>query len=218
MMKRKILLVVGIVMVVAAILVLALTKSDTSIDTVDRAYAASESSGGIGEKVIGNLDTAKVVVYEYADYACAHCAAWNRKMNEFLDKYGDKLAVIFRFYDLKLSSNSNLAAKAATAAQIQGYFKEYKDLLFDGQSEWMYADNAGAREIFVGYFEQASDGKGDADKFKKDIDSDAVRKRVNFEHRIGEKAGLTGTPTFRIDGEKIELDKLVETIEQKISA
>ena len=215
-MKRKIFLVVGAVMIVAAILILVLNKNDMSIDTVDRVYEASESSGGIGEKLIGNPDAAKVVVYEYADYACAHCAEWNRKINELLDKYGDKIALVFRFYDLKLSSNSSLAAKAATAAQVQGYFEKYKDLLFGGQSEWMYVNNAKARELLVEYFEKVSDGKGDTDKFKKDLDSEAVRKRVNFEHRMGEKAGITGTPTFRIDGEKIELDELVNILEEKL--
>ena len=210
-MKRKILLVVVVVMIVVAILILVLNKNDMSIDTVDRVYEASESSGGIGEKVIGNPDTAKVVVYEYADYACTHCADWNRKMNDFLDKHNDEIALIFRFYDLKLSSNSSLAAKAATAAQIQGYFEKYKDLLFEGQ---MYVNNAKARELLVEYFEKVSDGKGDTDKFKKGLDSEAVRKRVNFEHRMGEKAGITGTPTFKIDGEKIELDELVNILEE----
>ena len=216
-MKKKILIVIAVLMVVAGLLFLILRGQGEDINTADTVHTASEGSGFISEKVIGNFDNAKVIVYEYADYGCSHCAEWNRRINSLIAKYGDKLAIVFRAYDIGQFENSSLASRAATAAQIQGYFNEYKNILFNSQSEWMYVGASSAEKKFAEYFEQVSGGKGDVNKFKSDLISDAVRKRVNFEQRMGERIKIKGTPTFRIDGEKIEMGDLTQTIEQKMS-
>ena len=215
-MKKKILIVLGILLIVAGVVFLIFRGQDNGVNTADTIHEASEGTGFIGEKVVGNPDNAKLVIYEYADYGCSHCAEWNRRVNDLLKKYGDEIALVFRAYDIGLFSESATVFGAATAAQIQGYFKEYKDLLFNNQSEWGYTEVGQLENILVKYFEEASNGKGDVEKFRSDLRSDAVRKRVNFEQRMGERAKVKGTPTFRIDGEKIELGTLTETIEQKM--
>lgn len=214
-MKKKILIIVGVAALIIGILFLIFRGQNSDNDTADYIREASESTGFISEKTIGNPENAKVVIYEYADYGCSHCAEWNRKMNDLAKKYGDDFALVFRAYDIGVN-NGTLASKAATAAQVQGFFGEYKDLLFNNQSEWMYADKSKIEEILKEYFEEASNGNGDKNKFINDLKSDAVRRRVNFEQRMGERAGVKGTPTFRIDGEMVELSKLTETIEQKM--
>ena len=216
-MKKKILVVIAILAVVAGILFLVFRGQGDDTNTADSIHAASEGSGFISEKIIGNPDAAKLIVYEYADYGCSHCAAWNRKINDFVKEYGDKFVLVFRAYDIGQFDNSDLASRAATAAQLQGFFKEYKDLLFNNQSEWMYLSDAAAEKKFAEYFEEASSGEGDVNKFKEDISNNAVRKRVDFEQRMGGRAKVKGTPTFRIDGEKVELTDLAETIKQKMA-
>lgn len=212
-MKKKI---VFIVIAVAAAVVGAICFfNGRVVDTADAIYPASEETGGIAEKVIGDPDTASVVLYEYADFGCSHCADWNKTINELLEKYEGKIALVFRNYDLGFK-NGPAAARAATAAHIQGYFKEYKDLLFANQAEWYYGSASELEELFVEYFNEVSDGKGDINKFKEDMKSDAVKKRLKFEQKMGKKANLHGTPLFRIDGEQIDLGKLVETIENKL--
>ena len=215
-MKKGIFIGVVIAIVVAVACFFGI-RNNESVGEPDMINPASESTGWIGEKVIGDPEKASVVVYEYADFTCSHCAEWNRTINDLLDKYGEKMALVFRYYNLG-STVGQTAAKAATAAQIQGYFKKYKDLLFNNQTEWYYESGDKLTETLVRYFNEASDKKGDVDKFKEDMKSDAVRKRNNFENRMGKNVGLTGTPTFRINGEKIELKELVETIENKVNA
>ena len=52
------------------------TDADSSIiTTADQIYDAAPESGNLGEKILGDPATAKVVIYDYADYACSHCAA-----------------------------------------------------------------------------------------------------------------------------------------------
>lgn len=214
-MKKKIITLLAVLLAIAGVVALVITKGNDGVDTADRIYEASDMTGGIGEKIIGNADEAKLVLYEYADYGCSHCAEWNRKINELVSKYDGELAVVFRYFDLGLSSNSRTVAMAATAAQNQGYFKEYKDLLFNNQAEWYYA-GSGLDDILISYFNEASHGNGDMDKFKEDMKSRNVEKRNNFENRLGQKAGLKGTPHFRIDGKQIYPTDLEDEMKKKL--
>ncbi len=217
-MKKGIIIGALIFAAVVGIVCLANFRTDQYANmNPDSIIEPSETTGFIGEKTVGNPDDAKIVIYEYADFGCSHCADWNRKINILIEKYDGKIALVFRSYDIGQFKNSLKAASAATAAQIQGYFKEYKDLLYSNQSEWLYEDGADLTEILSNYFEEASKGAGDLDKFKEDIKSDSVRTRLKFEQNMGKKVDLAGTPTFRIDGETISLSELIDTIEKKTS-
>ena len=213
---KRILSIIGILVlaIVGLIIIINSTISDDGVSP-DSIVEPSEQTGNIPEKIIGNPDTAELIIYEYADYGCSHCADWNRKMNELVEKYDGKLAVVFRGYNLGFQNGLG-AAHAATAAQIQGFWKEYKDLLFANQSEWIYAEKKDANDLFVEYFKQVSNDAGDTEKFKKDMNSSDVKKRLDFEHKMGKKVNLQGTPLFRINGESVPIGDLVETIENLI--
>ena len=216
-MKKKIFLSLIIIVIISLVYFLSLKKNNLT-DTPDSIYPASAETGNIAEKIIGNPDEANIVVYEYADYSCSHCATWNKVINDLIEKSNGKIALVFRSYDIGLKNNGSAAARAATAAQIQSYFKEYKDLLFSNQAEWSHEkDKNKLDELFVQYFREVSNNSGDVDKFKNDMESDAVIKRLAFETKLGKKANLRGTPMFRINGETIELNNLVETIENTIA-
>lgn len=217
-MKKGIAIGALIIAAVVGIVYLANFRTDPYANmNPDSIIESSETTGFIGEKTVGDLDNAKIVIYEYADFGCSHCADWNRKINNLIEKYGGKIALVFRSYDIGQFKNSLKAASAATAAQIQGFFKEYKDLLYSNQTEWFYEDGAELANVLSGYFEEASKGAGDLDKFKEDLKSDSVKIRLKFEQNMGKKVDLAGTPTFRIDGETISLSELIDTIEKKMS-
>ena len=217
-MKNGIIIGAIIFAAIIGIIYMANSKTDPYKDiNADSIIEPSEVTGFIGEKVVGNPDDAKVVIYEYADFGCSHCADWNRKINNLIGKYDGKIALVFRSYDIGQFKNSLKAASAATAAQIQGFFKEYKDLLYSNQTEWFYEDGAELNEIFSNYFEEASKGTGDLNKFKEDIKSDSVRTRLKFEQNMGKKVDLAGTPAFRINGEAINLSELEKTIEERVA-
>ncbi|MBR0242857.1 thioredoxin domain-containing protein [Candidatus Saccharibacteria bacterium] len=203
-------------LITIAVMVVAINQTpESSVNPADTIHAASAETGNLPEKIIGDAENAKVIVYEYADYACAHCAEQNQTVKDLVEEYDGKIAVVFRSYDLKLH-NGAAAAKAATAAAIQGCWEAYKDLLFANQAEWYYATASGAEALFCDYFETASKGLGDVQKFVKDMYSDEVAKRVAFENEMGDKVKLRGTPLFRIDGDNVVVTKLAEVIEAKI--
>lgn len=127
---------------------------------------ASEASGGLLENINGS-ENAPVVIYEYADYPCGYCAMMNVILNEIVKDYDGKVAVVMRSYILPYHEKNGVpAASAANAAAVQGYWKEYKDLLFANQDDWFYSTGDELVEQLEEYFIEASNGKGDLEKFR----------------------------------------------------
>ena len=164
---------------------------------------ADEHNGNIGDHVKGNPD-APVKIYEYADYQCPGYASINPRVNAAVEKSEGKLAIVYRSFLLSYHQNGTAAASAAEAAGLQGYWKEYADLLFANQAEWEYASASERTTFFNNYFEQVTNGKGDLDKFNKDIASENVSKKISFDMGIGKRIDVSGTPAFYIDGQKID--------------
>lgn len=194
--------------------IISLAKANNYSDygDIETIIPANENTGNLSEKIAGN-ENAKVVIYEYADYSCSHCADANTTVTKLLEKYSDdEVALVFRELVLQFP-NSVSSASAATAANIQGYWEKYKNLLFSNQAEW-YSLRGNSRDTYFGnLFMEASDGKGDLEKFYEDYRSEAVAKRVAFNYGIAaDVLEITGTPTFRINGEKVALSELEATI------
>lgn len=166
--------------------------------------APTKDNGNIGDHVKGSAD-APVVIFEYADFQCSVCAVFNNRVNELLEKYDGKLAVVYRNFLLSYHQNATAAASSAEAASLQGYWKEYADLLFNNQAEWEYASSSERSRLFEKYFTEASNGNGDLEKFKNDVRSGEVSKRLSFDAGIGRRmVEITGTPSFYIDGQYID--------------
>lgn len=213
---RKIILILISIFFIGIIVFLGTSQQNNDLNEADYIHEATEETGNIPEKIIGNPDTAKVVLYEYADYGCSHCAEWNKILNNLTEEYPDELDIVFRSYDLGYK-NGKTVAWAATAAELAGYWKEYKDLLFANQAEWFYADDEELEEILVDYFMAVTDSKGDVEKFIADMNSDMVKKRVEFENQMGKSVNLRGTPMFRIDGKTINPANLLEEVRTRIN-
>ena len=168
--------------------------------------APDKHNGEIGDHVKGDPE-APVLIFEYADFQCPGCASINPRVNKTIEQLGGKLAVVYRSFLLSYHQNGTAAASAAEAAGLQGYWKEYADKLFLKQSEWEYASSSDRAELFNKYFEEVTDGKGDLEKFNKDIASDQVSKKINFDMGIGKRMDIGGTPAFYIDGQLIAWNK-----------
>lgn len=163
----------------------------------------TKDNGNIGDHVKGNAD-APVLIFEYADYQCPGCASINPRVNKAIEELDGKLGVVYRSFLLSYHQNGTAAASAAEAAGLQGYWKPYADKLFEEQAEWEYASASERTALFDKYFEEVTDGKGDMDKFNKDLASEAVSKKISFDMGIGKRIDVGGTPAFYIDGQLIQ--------------
>ena len=163
---------------------------------------ANKDNGNIGDHVKGDSD-APVLIFEYADYQCPGCASINPKVNKAIEKANGKLAIVYRSYLLAYHQNGTAAASAAEAAGLQGYWKEYANKLFAEQAEWEGATGSERSALFEKYFDEVSNGKGDMDKFREDLGSDEVSKKISFDMGVGKRVDIQATPAFYVDGQWI---------------
>ena len=162
----------------------------------------TKDNGNIGDHVKGSAD-APVLIFEYADYQCPGCASINPRVNKAVEELDGKLGVVYRSFLLSYHQNGTAAASAAEAAGLQGYWKQYADKLFAEQSEWEYASASERTTLFNKYFEEVTDGKGDLERFNKDLASEEVSKKISFDMGVGKRMDVSGTPAFYIDGQLI---------------
>lgn len=167
-----------------------------------------EHNGNIDDHIItdknGTYTGRPVYIVEYADFQCEACASLNSRVNQAIDELDGKLAVIHRNYLLSYHQNATAAASAAEAAGLQGYYREYGDKLFTEQSEWKYLSGSKRTATFEQYFTEVTNGQGDLEKFRQDMSSDAVSKKISFDMGIGKRIDIAGTPAFYIDGQWID--------------
>lgn len=218
--------IVGIVLAFVALIAITQLQNKADIDygayDLNSVIAADENTGGLAENVDGDPD-APVLLYEYGDYQCTACAPMNPHINELLEEYDGKVAVVFRTYIMSYHDNGVAAASAANAAAIQGYWKEYKDLLYETQNDWYYAEGDERQQMFEQYFEQATDGKGDLEQFRQDMGSKEVAQKIKFDAALSERVGLEWTPSFYLDGElldqrNITTSEFMDLLREKIDA
>jgi protein-disulfide isomerase len=154
-----------------------------------------------GDPVRGPAE-AKVTIVEFSDFQCPFCAKAVAETQQVLAKYPKGVKLIFKQYPLDSHSEAELAAEAALAAQAQGKFWEMHDK--------MYANfrTINRARIFV----WATQIGLDTNKLKADLDSHKYAQRVAMEEKQGDDAGVEGTPTFFINGKRLNAGFDVQTV------
>ncbi|MCQ2570683.1 MAG: DsbA family protein [Candidatus Saccharibacteria bacterium] len=166
--------------------------------------APSSENGNIGDHVRGKRDS-KVLVVEYADPQCPGCASMMPKMDSIYEKYKDKVAFVYRHYPLAMHQNAESAAIAIEAAGQQGYFWEMLELVFSKRSSWIsLSSNTSLTNAYSKLFKEASNNKGDVDKFEKSLGDSELKTKVSFDKKKGMEDELSYTPTILVNGEEVD--------------
>ena len=143
-------------------------------------------------------DAAPVEVVEYADFECPHCGEFAvLQLPTIRQQLIAAGKVRWRLRDYPLSFPwSRLSALAAQCAGEQGKFWPMADTLFLTQSEW----GRSSRNP-TGFFRDLARGLGlDRDKYDACIASQRYAGRIEASRQEGEARGVTGTPTFFVNG------------------
>jgi protein-disulfide isomerase len=151
---------------------------------------------------------------EFLDFECEACAAAFPAVEETRRIYGDRVTFVVRYMPLHASSVN--AAKAAEAAAAQGKFEAMYSKLFETQLEWGEQRTPEQQKFFT-YAEQLG---LDMTKFKAVYDDPATEAKVNRDKADGRALGVTGTPTFFLDGQKFappSLDDFKSKFDQAIA-
>ena len=148
--------------------------------------------------VRGNPD-APVTLEEFGDFQCPPCGQFAAFVEELLKEYDSRVRVVFRNFPLPAHEHAREAALAAEAAGFQGKFWEMHDTLYREQLAWSKAPNT--RELFESY---AGTLGLDLEQFKKDMESDKARERVDSDHALADFLGVKVTPTVFINNRPVD--------------
>jgi protein-disulfide isomerase len=153
-----------------------------------------------GQPSVGPSD-APVMIVEYADLECPHCAEMQQFIEkQLLPKYASKVRVIFKEFPLfNIHPWAVMGAVADECAyQINpATFLPYRNLIYQNQNA-IKAATAGQQLLDYGV--QAG---VDRDKLSACINSKATLPRVRQDYLEGEKLNVSSTPTFFINGKMV---------------
>jgi protein-disulfide isomerase len=184
-----------VVVIVALIGVFSITnKKENSQKSSTNNTQASTSSHTVGA---GNK---KVTLIEYGDFECPACKAYYPLVKEIKQTYGDDITFQFRNFPLnQIHPNAFLGSRAAEAAGKQGKFFEMHDLLYENQDTWSKASNP--TSVLQTFAQQLG---LNVDQFKNDMMSSTTSDVINADIKEGQAIKATSTPTFVLNGKKIE--------------
>ena len=140
----------------------------------------------------------EAVFVEFLDFECEACLALYPVIEDLREEYGDRVTFVVRH--MPLHGNSVNAALAAEAAAEQGQFEGMYHRLFEAAEEWGHQETS-QRETFFGY---ADDLGLDMDRFAAAYDDPATMERIEQSKQDGQALGVSGTPTFFLDGELLQ--------------
>ncbi|SRR3989339_1828609 len=195
-----------------------LSKRIDGITDVSPGNSGGNSGGEAEIKLTADDDPylgpkdAKVVVIEFSDFECPYCGAadgthagliaqfkqrdpsWEASVPKLreLAKAG-KIKFVYRDFPLSGHKNALKSAEASECADEQGKYWEYHDKLFENQAA-LSVDNLK---------QYAKDLGLDTAKFNECLDSGKMKAEVMKDMDDGEKAGVSGTPAFFINGKLI---------------
>lgn len=157
--------------------------------------------------------TSEATLVEFLDFECEACGAAFPVVEDLRERYGDQVTFVARYFPLPGHANSMNAALAVEAAAQQGAYEAMYRRMFETQAQWGEQQQSQA-PLFRGFAEELG---LDMAAYDRAVADPATRARVEQDKQDGEALGVTGTPTFFLDGELLEPTS-VEGFEAAIEA
>lgn len=142
--------------------------------------------------ILGPTD-APVTIIAFSDFQCPYCRRSLPVIEALRERYPGKIRVAFKHFPLAFHKQSPRLHKMAIAAGLQGQFWEMHDRLFALRRAPNEQQLAGI----------VTDLSLDSRQFYADIDAPELDRRIQDDIAEGRAAGVTGTPTFFINGERL---------------
>ncbi len=138
-------------------------------------------------------DNAAVTLVEYGDFECTYCGQAEGVIRELLSSHGGDVRYVWRHLPLNdVHPNAQLAAEASEAAAAQGKFWEMYDTLLAHQHELTPRDLT----------RHANDLGLDLERFSDELRRREYAPRISEDVASADESGVSGTPTFFINGRR----------------
>jgi len=154
---------------------------------------SGEQSGERVPWMVQGPTSAPITIIEFADFQCPYCVKVVPTLEAVLERYPDQVRLVFKHLPLPMHPKAPLAHEASVAAGAQGQFWTMHDLLYANRHQMDRAD-------FLGYAETLG---LDVVQFETALDSGQYREIVEADMQEAQRLGITGTPTFVINGRKL---------------
>ena len=177
--------------------------TDSTLSELSSPVSESDHKRGDGD----------IALVEYSDFQCPACSAYYPLIKKIEEDFKGELFVVYRHFPLSQHQNAIPSALASEAAGLQGKFFEMHDMLFDNQVEW--SESTAPKEIFKKYAENLG---LDVQKFEADMELPELQDKISADFQSGIKSNVNATPTFFLDGKKIQNPRSYEKLKGLIEA
>lgn len=186
------------------------TDSEVSEKLQKRFRGAPRRNIDVSEAPMKGNSAARIALIEFVDYECPHCKRVQPVMRQALDEFKNEVRLYFKHYPLGTHTNARLAAEGAVAAQKQGKFWQFND--------GVWAKSEGLTPAVLEQI--AKDSGCDVEKWRKDLESEEVRQRVQKDRADGEALSIQATPTIYLNGREYtdarDIDSLKDWINEEL--
>lgn len=178
-----------------------------TVASLSGAGGASPQSGetatavGADSHYLDRVSDDAPTVVEFLDFECEACGALYPYIEEVRQYFDGDINYVVRYFPLSGHFNSMNAALAVEAAAQQGKFEAMFHRMFETQQEWGEKQVSEA-DRFRGY---AEDLGLDMEAFDAAVANPDTQARVQADFDAGQALGISGTPSFFLNGELIEL-------------
>lgn len=146
-------------------------------------------------------EDSKVTLVEFLDFECEACGAYYPYVEELRRNYEGRVTFAFRYFPIPSHGNSTNAALAVESAANQDALEPMFAMMFDTQAQWGEKGAESQAPLFRTYAEELG---LDMEQFDRDVADPATLERVQFDFNEARLLGVDGTPTFFLNGEKLD--------------
>lgn len=199
---------------ILAVVAVAAFNGDDDPEAVAPVSATDERLVRPNSQRVTDPPDSQATFVEFLDPECEACRATFPAIEQLIDTYGDRITFVARY--MPLHANSVEAAQALEAAADQGQFHEMLTRLFETQPEWGEKQSSQRATFFA----LARELGLDMARFTEVYDDPATAALVERDETDGRALGVTGTPTFFLDGQKIQpssLDDLAQMVDDALA-
>ena len=158
---------------------------------------------------LSTAEDGRVTLVEFLDFECEGCAAAYPFVEQLREQYEGRVTFVARYFPNPGHANGENAAVAVEAAAQQGRFEDMYDRMFETQREWGESQESQA-EVFRSFAEDLGLDMAAYDAAAADP---GTLERVLQDREDGLALGVEGTPTFFLNGEKVEVESTDQFIE-----
>lgn len=145
--------------------------------------------------------TEKAQLVEFLDFECEACGSMYPIVEDLKKEFGDQITFVNRYFPLPGHKNSATAALAVEAAAQQGKYEQMYSKMFQTQAQW--GEQQETRAPLFRTF--AQELELDMSAYDAAVADEKTKERIRQDIADGKALGVTGTPTFFLNGKKLEL-------------